>query len=156
MKIQTIILFSFVFLVQIEAQSVLSIQSKPDSADVYINNELFGKTPMEIFNMDDAVNSITLKKDSLKNWWTYIFLKKGSHEEIYAVLDGDYGLLSLNSNPSNANVYLNDSLIGKTPLNKHEIRSGIYSIKIEKENYLVWEDNLEIVPRLKKNECKSN
>ena len=76
-------------------------------------------------------------------------MKKDSSRQIYAVLDGDYGLLSLNSNPLGANVFLNDSLIGKTPLIEHEIKSGNYYMKIIKENYLPAENFIEITPRLK-------
>ena len=145
---KTIIFFSFVFLVQIEAQSILSIQSKPDSADVYINNELFGKTPIVIFNISDGYKSITLKKDSLKSWWTSIIMKRDSSDHIYAILDGDYGLLNLYTNPQGANVYLNDSLIGKSPFNKYEIKTGVYKIKIEKENYLTYEKFIWVTPSL--------
>jgi hypothetical protein len=150
MREKIVIMVCFLIVGRIDAQSTLSISSRPDSANVYINETFYGKTPIEIFNIKGGYQSIKLEKDSLKSWWTLIHLKKDSSDQIYAVLDGDYGLLTLYTNPSGANVYLNDSLIGKTPLNEHEIKTGTYNIKIKKDNYSPWENYIEIVPNLKK------
>ncbi len=150
MKGRILVICFFILVGKMEAQSVLSIRSKPDSANVYINDKFFGKTPIEILNIGLGYQSITLKKDSLQNWWTLVYLKSDSSYQIYAVLDGNYGLLTLYTNPSNAKVYLNDSLIGKTPLNEHEVKAGTYDIKIKQDNYAIWENYIEITPNLKK------
>jgi hypothetical protein len=138
-------------MIKTEAQSTLVIRSKPDSADVYINGKLYGKTPLEILNVKEGYQSIKLKNDSLKSWWTTLYnVEKDSSNQIYAVLDGDYGLLTLYTNPSGANVYLNDSLIGETPLNECKVKTGTYNIKIKKENYILWEKFIEIAHTMKK------
>ncbi len=149
MREKIIILFCFLIIGKIDAQSVLSIRSKPDSANVYINNVLYGKTPIELLNIDAGFKKIKLVKDSSKIWTANVFLKKDSSIQIYAVLDGNYGLLTLRSDPLGADVYVNDTLIGKTPLDKYKIKSGINFVKIEKENYLTWEKFIAVTPRLK-------
>lgn len=149
MREKIIIIFYFFILGKIQAQSVLSIRSKPDSANVYINNVLYGKTPIELLNVEPGFKTIKLEKDSSKIWSANVFLKKDSSIQIFAVLDGNYGLLTLYSNPLGADVYVNDSLIGKTPLDEYKIKTGINFVKIKKENYLTWEKFIEITPRLK-------
>jgi archaellum component FlaF (FlaF/FlaG flagellin family) len=144
MREKIIILFCFIILGKIQAQSVLSIRSKPDKANVYINNVLYGKTPIELLNIDAGFKTIKLEKDSLKIWQANVFMKKDSSIQIFAVMDGNYGLLTLRSDPLGADVYVNDTLIGKTPLDEYKIKTGINYIKIEKENYLTWENYIEI------------
>jgi eukaryotic-like serine/threonine-protein kinase len=43
--------------------------------------------------------------------------------------------LSINSNPGDVNVYLNNESLGQTPLDKYEVKSGNYSVKLEKDNF---------------------
>ena len=151
MKEKIIAFCCFLLVIKVEAQSTLVIRSKPDSADVYINGKLYGKTPLEILNIKPGYQSIKLKNDSLKSWWSILYyMEKDSSDQIYAILQGDYGLLTLYTNPPGANVYLNDSLIGKTPLNECKVKTGAYNIKIKKENYIIWEKFIEITHTMKK------
>lgn len=54
------------------------------------------------------------------------------------------GRISVNSDPAEANVYFNDKLIGKTPIDLTDIRAGKHKVKIEKEGYKVFEGNVEV------------
>jgi hypothetical protein len=138
----------FLLIWKIEAQSILLIQSRPDGVNVFINDSLLGKTPIEISNPKRGHYGIRLEDDKQKIWRTNLYIEPDSSYQIYAILDGNYGLFTLYTNPPKADVYLNDSLIGKTPLNAYEVEAGPYNIKITKENYLPWERYIYISPRL--------
>ncbi len=54
------------------------------------------------------------------------------------------GILEVVSNPNNAKVYLDDKLIGNTPLTSRFINQGQYHLKVEKDNYYSWEKTIFI------------
>ena len=43
--------------------------------------------------------------------------------------------LSVNTNPENATIYLNNDSIGQTPLNAFSLQEGNYSLKMERINF---------------------
>ena len=59
--------------------------------------------------------------------------------------------LSFDSNPQGASIYINDNLIGETPLELIDYPAGIYNIKINKKNYIDENQSVELVPYGKKN-----
>lgn len=58
------------------------------------------------------------------------------------------GTLILQSEPKNADVYIDDKLIGQTPLTINRLSPKFYNIKISKNEYSTWQKNLEIKPEL--------
>ena len=92
-----------------------NIDSDPSGAEVFVNDSLYGHTPIKIFN-NKRTFSIRLI-DSVKNQWTYdIDNTIGANKNIYALINKNYGLLGIFSSPSGAKIYINDSLVGSTPL----------------------------------------
>ena len=52
--------------------------------------------------------------------------------------------LTLTQIPDGAEVYINDSLIGNTPIKNHEIPQGTYNIKITKDGYKDYEETFTL------------
>lgn len=57
-----------------------------------------------------------------------------------------YGSLWINSNPSNAKVYLNDKYRGTSPIKIGNLNQGYYTVKVEKSGYEVWESKVQVTP----------
>ena len=58
--------------------------------------------------------------------------------------DATKGALDVSSNPSGAEVYLNDEFIGYTPLTVTDLYPGIHYVRLEMPGYSSWEKIFEI------------
>lgn len=56
----------------------------------------------------------------------------------------DTGILSVKSNPSQAQVYINDELKGDTPLELYNFPVGIYKVAIKKDGYSDFEESATV------------
>ncbi|MGE5353476.1 MAG: PEGA domain-containing protein [Acidobacteriota bacterium] len=116
------------------------ITSEPSGADVFINDSSFGRTPLRILNFPNKQFFLKLV-DSLQNKWGLIIDDTKSKEvSIHALIAKDHGQLLAFSEPSGAEVFINDSLLGKTPLGPVRMPLGFTKVKLKKENYTSYEE----------------
>nr|MBP7553178.1 PEGA domain-containing protein [Spirochaetota bacterium] len=92
----------------------LSVSSNVTGADVYINNQLYGKTPLNV-SLPSANYDVTVKLTGYTDFVSNITLN--SNQNINASFTPNNYTLSVSSNIAGADVYINDQLYGKTPLN---------------------------------------
>lgn len=57
------------------------------------------------------------------------------------------GILKITSNPTNSEVFINNSSKGNTPLSLYNLNPGIYTIEIRKGGYQSWKSKVEIKGR---------
>ncbi len=62
------------------------------------------------------------------------------------VSKGEKALLSVDSNPSNASVYWDSELLGKTPLQNASVSSGTAQLKLTKEGYRPEAKEIHLAP----------
>jgi hypothetical protein len=89
----------------IEKTGVLSIDSVPFFADVYLNDKLLGKTPKTTGSISEGIYTVSVKKDGYKDWQkvlpiegqrstpftSYLFFNEPRYESEYKVdAIGDY------------------------------------------------------------------
>ena len=113
------------------------INSEPEGANVYLNNNHKGKTPFQV-EMEKGSYSYRVEKPLYKN-------KAGSFElnpsegkkKLDFTLVPDYGYIQIKTTPvSNANVYIDGKRKDeKTPYKTERLKSGIYTVKVEKDLY---------------------
>ncbi len=138
-----ILLFNFSVFAQEEENNSLKILSQPKGAKVYLNSELMGKTPLILNDLEmDNYHLIVALNDSLKEEIYYFY--RGGERELFYVLDGDYGMLDILTQPEKAKVFIEDSLMGITPLTDLKAPIGVTKIRIEKEDYETIEQRLVI------------
>ncbi|MGE5682500.1 MAG: PEGA domain-containing protein [Bacillota bacterium] len=124
-------------LTEVSADPVV-INSIPEGADVYIDGEFIGQTPVEVNNFPKKPYSVKIKKEGFKDWG-YNFVYRGDfRREIIAVLDGTYGLLTVQSEPEGADVFIDDSLMGKTPILHMKLSTKPHAVKLKKTGYSEW------------------
>jgi len=69
-------------------------------------------------------------------------------ESMAAVISGrGIGKLSVSSNPSGSDVYLDGMMIGKTPVVQYRVTAGTHSVKIIKEGYMEYEDEIKVLKK---------
>ncbi|MGE5681927.1 MAG: PEGA domain-containing protein [Bacillota bacterium] len=114
-------------------ENILRIDSYPQGASVYINNKYCGTTPLQILNTDRNELRIKATFNGVSREQIIGFIK-GVYE-VFFVLDGDYGFLNVNSAPDSAEVLINDTQVGYTPLRNWKLHLGNYKLGIRKKDY---------------------
>ncbi|MGM0640101.1 MAG: PEGA domain-containing protein [Thermotogota bacterium] len=112
------------------------LKSNPSNANIYSDNKLIGKTPMEI--SDQIADSLTLKKEG------FIPLDIVYNGEKTLDVDLTNGVnLSIESVPSGAAIYNGEDFIGVTPFNS-TVESGKYNLKVTYLGFNTKDLNIDI------------
>lgn len=115
------------------------IYSIPDGAKVFINDTLAGVTPLTILGLPKQEKRLRLVMDGYKDWVTSFASYNVFEHDIVAVMDDKFGLLSIFSDPLNAEVFVNDTLVGKTPIQSLKLKIGRYNVSIRKKGFETWD-----------------
>lgn len=128
-------------------QNLLLLNSDYDSAKVFIQDSLVGYTPLELFNFPTGKYNLRFTKDSLIVNLYNVEYTRGTYLEVTGIFKPGNALLTIYTNPNNAQVFLNDSLIGYTPINKKYIKSDVYNLNIKKNGYAELKQRLNLHSR---------
>lgn len=120
------------------------ITSEPENASVFIDDSLHGKTPLILKDYPKKAFSLRLADEKKRSWFMNIGPIQNEEFSVHAFIFKDYGQVQLFSEPSGADIYLNDSLIGKTPLGPVNVPIGINKIKLIKGEEFRWENELTV------------
>lgn len=113
----------------------LIITSDPTGANIYLDNSLRGKTPMRVTDFPSEKFSLKLISDNQSEWLMNYSGILPKEYFIHALINKDYGLVQVFSEPTDSDVYVNDTLISKTPSGEIKVKLGLNKIRIEKINY---------------------
>jgi formylglycine-generating enzyme required for sulfatase activity/serine/threonine protein kinase len=117
-----------------DAMGNISITSNPDDAMIFISGIESGKTPL-ILKAEKGIKPIEIQKPGYEPWKQNVKVIAGENIEIKAELIQSRGVLQVNSQPSDADVFVSGKNLGKTPLNLKEIQSGKITIEVRKQCY---------------------
>lgn len=112
-------------------QPTLDIQSNIQGADVYIDGQNRGRTPLSL-QLNSGSYQVRVTKDGYKPYSVNVNLT-GS-QSVYANLEPAMYTLDIQSNVQGADVYINGQSRGRTPLSL-ELNRGSYQIKVTKNGY---------------------
>jgi len=128
----------------IPAYGSIKIISQPEDTEIYLNNKYFDLTPNTLNEILPGNYTITLTKPGYKDWTKEITVI--SYETIFvsAELEPWYATFKIVSEPSSARVYLDDKLIGCTPLSYGRLTYGIHQLRVEIEGYRYWQKELVV------------
>ncbi|MBU2651391.1 MAG: PEGA domain-containing protein [Bacteroidetes bacterium] len=137
---------------------ILSIYSAPDQAEVFLNGQKVGFTPFTD-QLIAGEYQLMLMKELYYSYSGTFTLQEGETKELPLInLKPRFGYIEVISTPSGADVYLDNKLIGQTPVARREIESGEHTLRTEfnlyhdKTETFTIEDgddrsfNLELVP----------
>jgi len=139
----------------IGAKSGLEVRVTNGEAEVIVNDKVVGRTPFESKNIKPGTNTITVRNDNRQYQTKIKFLpsKKdsifvvgivrdlgvsdvfSSGQELWFDNDGSENTIRIVSEPSGADVYIDDSKVGKTPFSSGAITNGDYTLKLVYPGY---------------------
>jgi len=121
----------------------LEVSSTPDKAKVYINDQYKGDTPLKL-DLDIGTYNLKITKSGYQDYTDKITIEENKTLKLSPKLSSTssttptiekVGYLSIDTNPQEADVYINDKNIGKTPIKSYELNEGTYTLRIMKEGY---------------------
>lgn len=127
------------------AEGALVVFSDPPTADVYIDDNYYGKTPITIQRIPAGRRIVTLKLSGYADWSDDVIVEPGKIVQISATLKLA-GTLQVSSTPSGAKVYLDGREIGETPLSNSSIPEGSHNLRVELFGYKPWQGIIQIAP----------
>ncbi len=123
----------------------INIFSTPSDADVYIDNELIGKTPIQNYVIDAGKHTIKIAKEDYEDYTEMIEVNIGQTKTVQATLMPLFGYIQIQSLPDGANVFINGEYKGVTPLSI-KLKTGEFTLRLEKEGYKTIQEVLRIDP----------
>ena len=122
----------------------LSVDSAPAKATIFIDDKYVGLTPLTVKDLIPGHHFVKLtKRDHLP--WTKLVELLYPEEKLEAKLaPRPKGTLIVASEPAQADVYIDGEYEGKTPIEKKNMDANPYSVRVEKEQFVPWEAEVEV------------
>ena len=125
--------------------SLLRVDTTPQGADVYINHELQGQTPLSIPRQPQNQKlHLQIKKKGFETIEETLILNEPHFNFNKPLVMLGIGLLNITTTPP-SEIYIDHESIGQTPILKRELTAGVHKIKaINTEFNLSAETQIEI------------
>lgn len=141
------------------------IRSDPPTAFVTINKKPKGVTPVEVSLDCNKTEKFTIQVScpgyqTITKDFDCRFLIGAKKEIFFELAPGEdttggettftpqnqdeLASIKIKSTPSEAEVYMNNELIGTAPLTKKKIKAGTYLLEVRKQGFKDWKEDIQI------------
>ncbi|MGQ9608101.1 MAG: PEGA domain-containing protein [bacterium] len=124
----------------------LTVISVPSGAEVYLNNQKMGITPVKLDSVLVAEHILTIKKNFYQTITTNINVRKGEENRFTFNLSKAEIEIKIDSNPPQSTVYRYGEILGQTPVVLKMMLDQEITIRLAKEGFLDKELKLKIIP----------
>lgn len=133
------------------AYGSISVNSNPWGADIYLDDNYEGLTPLDLTEIPVGSYIIKIVLNGYREWVSEISVSSGQTSRISVDLEPQpsYGSISIKSNQREAKVFLNGTYIRTTsvyPTILEDIETGYYEMVIIKDGFRAWIEELEVFP----------
>lgn len=129
-----------------EQLSVLSIQSRPEGARVFVNGEEKGVTPLYVRDLEEGRHEIILY---LSGFGAYRHVVEGKGGRIFVDLESEKGLgigfVSVTTVPPDARIEVDGERIGLSPL-EVPLEAGRHTVHLSKSGYKEADVIVDVAP----------
>lgn len=112
----------------------LRLSGIPPDTWILVNGIFVSDEPRELY-LPPGTYRIEVINYHYRNWNTTVVLRPGEAIELRPKLEPLFGNLSVDSIPAGAEVYVNGSLVGRTPTGGVLLSPGTYVVRVVKEGY---------------------
>ena len=125
--------------VALERSAVLQIDSDPPGADVFLDREIRGNTPLKT-EVSAGEHGLQLMLGDYQIYQRIITLQPGDTIQISAELEKLKGRLTVKGVPDNASIYLDGAFFGYAPIESVPLDVGEYEVTYYKPGYIPLEE----------------
>jgi hypothetical protein len=123
------------------AKGGIEIVSDPDGADIFMDGKIVGKTPLTMTDVSAKSHTFKIKKRGYRTYTETITIEPDQFANINTTLKREW-ILSITSEPSGAEVFLNNKKVGTTPF-KYAFPDELeLKIELRKKGYETWNDEI--------------
>jgi len=122
----------------------LNITSEPTNAEVWVNGEKAGITPIDKLDAKDGQTKVQVKKTGYVPFDAEVDLKTGQKAVLHVQLH-KYSL-TVTSVPSEASVYLNNKEVGVTPIVDLVLEQSEFTVKFMKDGFATRTETVSLRP----------
>ena len=115
----------------------LKLSSIPSTVNWYMDGTFMGTTPSTTDDLEPGKHLLKLKKDGYQTREEAVMIRSGETTSLQFKLKQliTTGSLRLSSDPTGANWYMNNILMGTTPDTAKNLKAGRYEIQFKHEGY---------------------
>lgn len=122
----------------------LTVISSPGGADLFLDGQKVGATPIKLTDVLVGEHTLTLSKELFQTKELRIRVEKGEDNRVQVQLEKAEVRIIIDSLPSEANIYLSDQPIGKTPFPVRCYLDQTLAFKLTKEGFNDLNANISI------------
>lgn len=132
-----------------ESTGGLVVTTKPSGANVYIDNSYVGITPLNISGIKTGSHVLRISYQGYAERQRVIIIKPHQYEYISETLTSpvNTGSLYVDSTPRGASIYLDNNYEGQTPRRIDFIPVGIHTLRLSKDGYRDYVQQVRIDPQ---------
>ena len=112
----------------------ISTSNLPDGAKIYIDGALVEQMPIEKHKLSSGNHTVRIVHECYKVLEQSVTIRDAQTSELTPTLTPRVGTLNVMSTPAFANVYVDDKLVGQTPL-MVDIIIGEHKVKVDKGGF---------------------
>ncbi|MDP6433075.1 MAG: PEGA domain-containing protein, partial [Candidatus Scalindua sp.] len=121
----------------------ISIKSEPVKARIFLDGKEVGTTPDTLLTVTPGRHEVEVRKDRYEVWSESVDVKIGEENTLTSVLQMKTGSIMIDSEPSNAKIYLDGKVVGTSPETVTDLKPGKHTLEIKKARYKVWRESIE-------------
>ncbi len=124
----------------------MTISSEPPDAEIYLDNNLVGKTPLTLKEVAEGEHDLRIVKETYKEWSRKVVVRSFQPTDVKVSLEVLPAMIIVRSEPSGAAVYFMGRNRGTTPVTLSNLTPGEVVVRLTKMNYEEWVTSLLVAP----------
>ncbi|MFC1888928.1 SUMF1/EgtB/PvdO family nonheme iron enzyme [Thermodesulfobacteriota bacterium] len=123
----------------------LDVTTDPAGAVVNIDRYYYGHTPLTVTNLRAGSYMLEFELEYFDTKAMMLNTRASEKKVIKESLTRLFGGLVVLSDPGGADVFIDGSAVGTTPLSMRDVPAGLKSLEVHKEGYYKWTRNVEVL-----------
>jgi hypothetical protein len=128
--------------------------STPQGASVYVDGKYYGPAPQIASSLSPGYHQVRLSLSGFQDWTGNVYVESGKTTTVsqqlsvsptqYPTSAPGTGTITVNSNPTGAEVYVDNAYIGITPLTVPSVQPGSHVVVVSQTGYASWQATIQV------------
>ncbi|HVP95857.1 PEGA domain-containing protein [Methanoregula sp.] len=124
---------------------ILNVSSVPEDASVVVNGNYQGRSPISIPGLAPGTYLVNVSRFNYETLSTSATVEEGATTEMTATLRPKTGSLAINTSPEGANITLDGTAAGISPVTLNGIAAGNHTVNATLAGYVPFETEVTVI-----------